>query len=835
MAFKAGSVFVDAELRDQKFKKGMAGLGKAAVAGGAIIGAALVAGFVTSTKAADEFQRSMSNVATVIDTSVISTQDMTKALLRMDPALGTTTELTNGLYQAFSAGAKDAEQALQITEDSARFAGAALTDTATAVDVLTTASNAYGAEVVTSTQAADIFFTTIKQGKITGEQLAGSIGQSIPLYASAGIELEELASGMAAMTKQGVAANESTTQLNAIVNSFLKPSEELSAALQEVGYASGGAFLEAEGLAGALELIEDQTGGSTDEIAKLLPNIRAMRGAMALTGEGGDIFAETMVEMADAAGANAEAFNKQEKTWATFRNTLDRTQIIVGNIGKAFVDELAVGATTAANSLNQFLMSGRAAEIFGAVIGNIAAGFETFQQYLQPITEQIMPAFQDIQAGVREEMEELGIKTGEGAVAFKVLGTMSQIGAASFRILSTGIIETIGNIAEMVDAIKATGGTIGKFFQFLGGKATWDEVKEQADVAGEAYKTFGQGVQASFRSVGETALEEFQGFGEAAEENAKTLETTYTTTAAAVGGEFESMYDRLITGQEDFNGQQVQLATIGGEDLEDTAGDTADEVVKTWSDAWSELKDGNAETWDAMMGNVQDFLSTFSQAWDATFGAAFDARDQFLQNQLDAEELAYERSLANLEAQRTAELLTDTEYEAQVAALEADHLKRTNELQKKQFENQKAASTAGVWIDAASSVAGWWASASALGFPAGPIIAGIMTAATLGMAVAQTAAISQQQFIPQFEKGGTTSGGGIQRINEAGGELVKLPDGSTVIPNDISREIAAASGGAVGTVVNVSFAGANISDNMDLDRIVEKVSRKLGRQMRAAS
>ena len=144
----------------------------------------------------------MSNVNTIIDETKISTQNLTKDLLKLDPALGNTTDLTNGLYQSFSSGAETAEEAMQTTVDSAKFAKAALTDTYTAVDVLTTAVNAYGKESMTTTQASDIFFTTIKKGKLTGEQLAGSIGQSIPLFASAKINLNELASGMAAMTNR---------------------------------------------------------------------------------------------------------------------------------------------------------------------------------------------------------------------------------------------------------------------------------------------------------------------------------------------------------------------------------------------------------------------------------------------------------------------------------------------------------------------------------------------------------------------------------------------------------------------------------------------------------
>ena len=73
----------------------------------------------------------------------------------------------------------------------------------------------------------------------------------------------------------------------------------------------------------------------------------------------------------------------------------------------------------------------------------------------------------------------------------------------------------------------------------------------------------------------------------------------------------------------------------------------------------------------------------------------------------------------------------------------------------------------------------------------------------------------------------------MTRVNEAGGEIIQLPDQSLVIPHDISRQIASSAGGQ-GTVINVSFAGAQISDSMDLKKITNHVTREIGKKMRLA-
>jgi hypothetical protein len=62
-----------------------------------------------------------------------------------------------------------------------------------------------------------------------------------------------------------------------------------------------------------------------------------------------------------------------------------------------------------------------------------------------------------------------------------------------------------------------------------------------------------------------------------------------------------------------------------------------------------------------------------------------------------------------------------------------------------------------------------------------------------------------------FATGGVVGKG----VNEEGVEIITLPDGFQVFPNDIARQIAnsvAVSKG--GTEIHVSFAGVNISNNL---------------------
>lgn len=67
--------------------------------------------------------------------------------------------------------------------------------------------------------------------------------------------------------------------------------------------------------------------------------------------------------------------------------------------------------------------------------------------------------------------------------------------------------------------------------------------------------------------------------------------------------------------------------------------------------------------------------------------------------------------------------------------------------------------------------------------------------------------------------------GGKTRINEFGGEIVDLPQGSRIIPNDISQQMAKNSGG--GITVNVNIMGNMVGNQEFLNQLTDAFARKL--------
>jgi hypothetical protein len=184
------------------------------------------------------------------------------------------------------------------------------------------------------------------------------------------------------------------------------------------------------------------------------------------------------------------------------------------------------------------------------------------------------------------------------------------------------------------------------------------------------------------------------------------------------------------------------------------------------------------------------------------------------------------------EAKRLEDLVAaEKKYQDEIDKINSDALIEENKIAKEQFETNKALSIASIWMNAASAIAGFWVAAATLGPIAGPIFGGVMTGAMGAMGLVQTGMVNDQEFIPAREFGGMSSG--PTRINEAGGEIVTLPDNSQVIPNDISRQIAnnAGSAGSAGSDVIINFYDTQLHNDVDVDDMITEISYRLGREL----
>lgn len=282
------------------------------IAGGVIAGALGVA-----TYAAIQLDQSMHNVATISPYVAKNIDSVSSSLLTMSNALPTSAnDLAQGLYDIASSGFAGKE-GLDVLQASATAASAGLSDTATAGKAITGVLNAYGLTAKDAANVSDVLFQTVNLGVVTFDELAQNLGDVVGMAATAGVNIKQVGAAIATITLAGVPAAEATTALNRVLQSIITPSDTLIEKFHQWGFASGEAALKALGLSGVMQRIREDTGGNVTAMSNLFPEIRALKGAFALTAADGANYDRVLKQMdlsGKGAGATQRALAEQSKS-----------------------------------------------------------------------------------------------------------------------------------------------------------------------------------------------------------------------------------------------------------------------------------------------------------------------------------------------------------------------------------------------------------------------------------------------------------------------------------------------------------------------------------------
>jgi TP901 family phage tail tape measure protein len=275
---------------------------------------AIAAGTREIVEAAKEylqFGRELANVNTLLgeNDSLTSFRD---GLLDLDPALGQTSELARGMYQAISSGV-DSGEALQFIADSAKTARAGMASTFDTVDAGTSVMASFNLQGKDAVMIYDKMFEVVKRGKVELPQLAQSIGLVSNIAAQAGISLDEMFAAVATASRTNRPSIAIEGMRTAITN-ILQPSGEAKKLAQELGIEFDAQALKAKGLAKFLDDVAKATGGDVEKIAALFGNVQGLNFVLSVTGNQAKTFAEDLKGVASASGTVDEAFKKQKES-----------------------------------------------------------------------------------------------------------------------------------------------------------------------------------------------------------------------------------------------------------------------------------------------------------------------------------------------------------------------------------------------------------------------------------------------------------------------------------------------------------------------------------------
>lgn len=289
------------------------GLAFGAMAAGTAAITAVVGALTYSVAKAAAFETAMLNVNSIAKATPEAFKEMQDSVLELSKRLPQSAEtLAQGLYDISSSGFAGAE-GVKVLEAAAKAASAGLAQTSESAAGITAVLNAYSLSADEAQRVSDILFKVVDRGVITFPELAAEIGKVTALSAPLGVSLEDVAASLAVLTKNGIDAENATTQINAIMQAVLTPTGKATKLAEKLGFEFTATALKTKGLNGFMADLIKKTGGSNEKIAELLGDARAIRGAFVLAKNGGEQFTQELELMSNAAGATDTALSYQSQ------------------------------------------------------------------------------------------------------------------------------------------------------------------------------------------------------------------------------------------------------------------------------------------------------------------------------------------------------------------------------------------------------------------------------------------------------------------------------------------------------------------------------------------
>lgn len=342
-------------------------------------------GSALKAAASNAVSMAMSNETAFAKAStLLSGDDLTKyfeGLIEMSNRTGVAfTDLAESMYSALSAGVPQ-DNVLEFVENTVNLSKGGFTQTATAIDIVTTALNAYQMEMSEATHVQDVLITTQNLGKTTVDELASNMGKLIPTANGVNVAFDQLGAMYATVTANGVATAETTTYLNAMIN--------------ELG-ASGST---------AEKAMQAATAG-TDMAGKKISEISAM---------GYDVtdVLKLMDEYAQSTGKSlSDMFSSSEGAKAA-NILLSNAESFKSNI-TAMIDSTGAAATAAETMMDT---TAEKTQVAKNQIDNLTSA----------IAEQLLPAIGETAQSVSDALDSSGIKTVAETVGSFISGTLTLL------------------------------------------------------------------------------------------------------------------------------------------------------------------------------------------------------------------------------------------------------------------------------------------------------------------------------------------------------------------------------------------------------------------------
>lgn len=378
-------------------------------------------------------------------------------------------------YNALSAGVEQ-ENLLTFLGTANRLAVGGVTDVNTAVGLLTGVLNAYGRSAAEAEDVSDTLFTTVRLGKTTIEELAGSVGRVAPIASELELSLEEVSAAYIELTKSLGSTTAATTGLLGVIRTLVRPSVEAEEIARKYNVELGVGAVRANGFTETLSQLSAIAQQNADDFQKLFGEQTAWNSASILGRNNAEGFTVALDALSNRAGATQSAFDllsqsllfqlqRLRTAFAVLFDEILRTQVselgrIVGQI--ANIVQTLTSIIRAANAENidfnavarafgsVFNLIRQSATAIGRAIGT--AIVEAFTVALVAATPLLQAVLRDIVAPVLNDF--LSNLPGFGGDLIEV-GDLTKLNRAERALRGVrGLVDQIRKDGELIKEIR---------------------------------------------------------------------------------------------------------------------------------------------------------------------------------------------------------------------------------------------------------------------------------------------------------------------------------------------------------------------------------------------
>lgn len=260
-----------------------------------------------SISAAQKFMLQVAEIRTISQNAQLSTEKWSQSITELSSAFGKNrSDVAEATYQTLSNQVAHGAESFKFLETSLRFSQATVSSAADSVNLLSGALKSFQLPTSDAEKVAAVLFKTIELGRVRAKDMANTFGRIGTIAKDAGVSLEETSAAIAVLTIRGIKFNDASTLIQNLLLKLIRPTDDMKKLFEQWGVASGTAAIATFGFQGVLAKLDEEAQKGTGHLGDILGQIRAIRGAVGLTGAAFNDFNASLSKIKNS----QESYNK---------------------------------------------------------------------------------------------------------------------------------------------------------------------------------------------------------------------------------------------------------------------------------------------------------------------------------------------------------------------------------------------------------------------------------------------------------------------------------------------------------------------------------------------